>query len=261
MDLFFDTFPSRYSDSSISNGFADGQPILLPPVISVDDNGDMTINVATGDQETLGASTTTSNYVWSLTERTSNDRSLSGIATHVNWYLKLDNGERVVGPMTLFNSQLFFATFAPPGATAHVCSSGTSRVWGMDYIRPFGYLSQSTAINQGGLARLPGSKGDFVQSLTGQDVAGSSDAVIFGVAVAQQPTCSDAATSASNDFLGYGAEQTITHVTPGTYQLVMHIGGVQNNTAAGDLKANVRTVDLKSPPAASHLASWAALVE
>ncbi|MGC4092143.1 MAG: hypothetical protein QM756_30525 [Polyangiaceae bacterium] len=262
MDLFFDAFPLKAtSDTSFSNTWNSGQPIMLPPVVSVDPNGDITVNVATGDQETLGASTTTKNYVWSLTEKTTNNRA--SVSTQVNWYLPFTNGERTVGPMSIFNSQLFFTSFAPPVSGAHACSSGSSKVWGMDYIRPVDYKTSSPPKNKGGDPRLPDTSkpGTFVQSLTAQTITKNSDAVIFGVSVAQTPSCSQVGTGAANDFLGYRAQQTLTSVTPGQFQLVMHIGGVKNTTSTGDQQSNVKTVDLQPPPSAARVDSWAALVE
>ncbi|HET9958299.1 MAG TPA: hypothetical protein VFQ61_27580, partial [Polyangiaceae bacterium] len=180
----------------------------------------------------------------------------------VNWFQEMTNGERVVGPMTLFNAQLFFSSYAPPGSTSHACSAGTSKVWGVDYVRPLGFASQaSPPRNRGGEARLPNPSGGFLQSLTAQAVAGSSDAVIFGVSVAQEPTCSTNVENPQNDFLGYGATQAITNINPGRFQLVMHVGGVENTGAAGDLQANVKTVNLQSPGNATRVDSWAALVE
>jgi type IV pilus assembly protein PilY1 len=262
MDLFFDTFPLKaLSDAGFVNTFDSGQPIMLPPVVSVDERGDLTVNVATGDQETIGASLTTKNYVWSLTEKTASNRTV--VTTKVNWYLPFTNGERTVGPLSLFNSQLFFTSFAPPAAGAHACSSGGSKVWGMDYLKPVDYKSSSPPKNKGGDARLPdpNQAGQVIQSLTAAAVTKSSDAVIFGVSVAQEPSCSQIGTGASNDFLGYSGQQTVTHVSPGQFQLVMHIGGVKNTTATGDQQSNVRTVNLQPPASAARVDSWAALVE
>ncbi|HET9932281.1 MAG TPA: hypothetical protein VFQ35_16370, partial [Polyangiaceae bacterium] len=230
-------------------------------VVSVDSNGDITVNVATGDQETLGASPTTKNYVWSLTEKTTSNRTV--VSTKANWYLPFTNGERTVGPMSLFNSQLFFTSFAPPAVNAHACASGSSKVWGMDYLKPVNYKAASPPKNQGGDGRLPDSTSPtgYTQSYTAQQVTKSSDAVIFGVSVAQQPSCSQVSDGVKNDFLGYGSQKTLTSVTPGQFQLVMHVGGIKNTTATGDQQSNVRTVDLQPPPSAARVDSWAALVE
>ena len=265
MELFFDAFPrSVTSDSSVTHDYRSGQPIVLPPVLSVDERGDITIAVATGDQETIGADPSTINYVWSLTERTALGRASADVRTTINWYMKLPNGERVVGPMSLFNSQLFFASFAPPASTAHACSSGTSKVWGMDYIQPANPNGDpSPPRNLGGAARLADvtDGGKLVQSLSSQKIAGDANAVIFGVSVAQEPSCSTQENRPADDFFGYGAETTIRNVNPGKFQLVMHVGGIANTVATGDQQANVRTMDLPSPPNATKVDSWAMLVE
>src|SRR5688572_14894067 len=133
MNLFFDTYPASYgSDPAFPNAYNDGQPLQLAPVLSVDGAGDVTVNVATGDQDTIGASSTMKNFIWSLTEKTASDRTTA--TSQVNWFKALTGGERVVGPMALFNSALYFASYAPPGASDSVCSNGTSKVWGMHYI-------------------------------------------------------------------------------------------------------------------------------
>ncbi len=266
MELFFDTFPAALNgDTTVTHDFRAGQPIMLPPVLSVDENGDITVAVATGDQETIGADPTVSNYVWSLTEKSSDlARTTDSVQPRVNWYQKFTGGERVVGPMSLFNSQLFFTTFAPPAVGANACSSGTSKVWGMDYIRPNNPdASAEPPRNRGGEARLPDASdgGKLVQSLSSSKVTGNANAVIFGVSVAQEPSCSQTATSSGDDFLGFGAETTIRNVNPGKFQLVMHVGGIENTTSTGDQQANVRTLDLKPPPNATRIDSWAALVE
>ncbi|HWA73661.1 MAG TPA: hypothetical protein VG937_15050 [Polyangiaceae bacterium] len=262
MDLFFDAYPaSTTTDASFTNAPGDGQPLTLPPVISVDETGDITVNIATGDQDTSLTSVAGKNFVWSLTERTADDKTTS--VAHVNWYLPLTAGERVVGPMSLFNSQLFFSTYAPPDAAtlaSNACNAGKSKVWGMDYLRP----ASDTSLAAGGVARLPKhlDPGKFVQFLTASDAAGNASAVIFGVSVAQEPSCVETDETEADSFMGYKAEKnSVTHVTPGKFQLVMHIGGVESQVRTDDLQANVRTIDLQPPPSAARVDSWAALVE
>jgi type IV pilus assembly protein PilY1 len=261
MSLFFDAFPASSDlDTTFTHTAGSGQPLALPPVVSVDANGDITINIATGDQDTSVASTANKNFVWSLTEKTSGGRT--AVATHVNWFTALTGGERVVGPMSLFNSQLVFSSYAPPEASllaTHACNSGTSRVWGMDYIR----ASDKDNLALGGLPRLPDpdDAGEFVQRQSAAQVAGDASAVIFGVSVAQEPSCTTEADTTSDSFLGYKTERTVTHVSPGKFQLVMHIGGVDNPVRSDDLQANVRTIDLQPPPSAARVDSWAALLE
>jgi type IV pilus assembly protein PilY1 len=261
MDLFFDTFPkTRVGDASFTHGFADGRPIMLAPIVSVDGNGDITLNVATGDQDTVGTQATEKNYVWSLTEKTSNDRD--SVTTKVNWFQPFQNGERVVGAMALFNSQLFFTSYAPPASTA-VCSMGLTKLWGMDYVRPMNPSnSSSPPINQGGVPQLdPPTSGARVQWLSGAAVAGVSNAAVFGVSIAQTPSCTVTANEDPSDYFGYGAEQRITHVTPGKFELVMHLSGVSKTAQGDDLKASVKTLQLSPPANSTRIDSWAALVE
>jgi type IV pilus assembly protein PilY1 len=256
MKLFFDAFPQKSSkDSTLLSKADDGQPITLPPVISVDDKGDITVNIATGDQETVGAASTIKNYVWSLTEKTDTSRQTS--ITHVNWFMPMLNGERVMGPMSLFNGQLFFTSIAPLTAadvSAHACALPSGKVWGMDYIRPY----DKDQLAQGGIARMP-VKGVLKRFGTAEEITGSPSAAMFGVAVAQLPSCATNGQSAQNDFLGYKQETTISSVQPGQFQLVMSFR--DGTTPTVGTKVNVQTVDLQPPPSASRVDSWAAILE
>jgi len=258
MGLFFDAYPATYSgDPNFPNDADDGQPILLPPVVSVTATGDVTLNLATGDQDTLGASSGMKNFVWSLTEKANADRTQT--TTEVNWFLPLTGGERVVGPMVLFNSALYFASYTPPGTNASVCSNGSGRVFGMHYTLPVPGTTSTRPLNQGGEARLPGADNSLVQSRSSADITGDADSVVFGVTVAQQPTCSARSQETARDFLGYGIHRQITNVTPGKFELVMHTGSGGSKVEGGS--SNVRTLELRPPASAARVEGWAALVE
>jgi type IV pilus assembly protein PilY1 len=257
MSLFFDAYPASYgSDPNFPNTYDSGQPVLLPPTVSVDVNGDVTLNVATGDQDTLGASAGMKNFVWSLTEKTNSSRTYTN--SKANWFLPLTGGERVVGPMALFNSALYFASYSPPGAAASVCSNGSSKVWGMHYVLPTTGLGGVELLTQGGRAQLPGSSG-VVQFLTAALATGDAGATIFGVTVAQQPTCSTASSQTDSDFLGSGSHTTLSNVNPGKFQLVMHTGSGGTQVDGGT--SRVATIPLSEPVSGSRIDSWAALVE
>jgi type IV pilus assembly protein PilY1 len=261
MELFFDAFPERIGGTTLHD-FDDGQPIVAPPAVSVDQNGDITLNIATGDQETLGTAPGVTNYVWSVTEELNKDDRTS-ISRRVNWYKPFLNGERVVGSLTLFNSQVFFTTYTPAAGDAPVCKNGDTRVWGMDYLRPKGFGTAGVVINDGGDPRLrTATVTDPVQYLTAAAATGDPNAVVFGLSVAQQPTCSDSTQSETNSFLGYGgAQRAVRNVNPGRFELVMHKGGTNALAGDGSVSPNVATLPLPSPPTASRIDSWAALVE
>jgi type IV pilus assembly protein PilY1 len=247
MGLFFDLYPAAVQSTS-THDFDDGQPIATPPVLSVDESGDMTVAVATGDQDALGFSTGQVNYVYSLTE----DFDLGRFtATHrVNWLKAFSTGERAVGPLVLFNSNVYFATFL--GATGtNVCANGTSTIWGMQYIQPF----STTDFRQGGLAALPNASAPppRIQSIV------RNDAVVFGVSLAQQPTCfTTVDDAAGDDLFGYHGQTSIQQVTPAKFELVMHT----SPTAPGaGQPVSDDTIELEAPTSFARVVSWASIIE
>jgi type IV pilus assembly protein PilY1 len=257
MNLFFDAYPATYgTDPNFPNAYDSGQPILLPPVLSVDAVGDVTVNVATGDQDALGAAAGMKTFVWSLTEKTTSDRTPA--ASDANWFLPMTGGERVVGPMELFNSALYFASYAPPGASSGACNNGVSKVWGVHYTLPPAGPGDTLLVNQGGRAQLPGPSG-LVQYLTASGATGDADAVIFGVTIAQQPTCTTTASKNVSDSFGSGLRTVTTDVTPGKFQLVMHTGSGGTQIPGG--QSRTATIDLSPPVSRAKVDSWAVLVE
>jgi hypothetical protein len=136
VDLFFDGFPSD-GTGEFSHKWNHGQPVIAMPIISVDRKGSLTIAFSTGEQEAIGSDPTKpGNYVWSLTEEPSVDRTK--LTPKVNWYLALKGalaGDRVIGEMALFSGDLFFSTVGP-GTSNDACSSGSGKVWGMHYVDP-----------------------------------------------------------------------------------------------------------------------------
>ncbi|HVR18436.1 MAG TPA: hypothetical protein VMS65_02025, partial [Polyangiaceae bacterium] len=247
MKLFFDLYPATTSGGT-PHGFADGQPISVPPVLSIDERGRMTVNVASGDQDSLASSATQTNYVYSLVEDTNAGRTT---AVHkINWLKSFTNGERVVGPLALFGGDLFFATFVAASGS-NVCAIGTSKLWGMNYIQPF----STTDFKQGGLAALTNATPPPAKV----QVIDQGSTFISGVSVAQQPSCFNTSVDdIGDDLVGYRGLTRITQVNPGKFELVMH----QNQATGGANQRVANTaVQLETPPATSRIASWANVIE
>jgi type IV pilus assembly protein PilY1 len=252
MKLFFDLYPE-----TLSNTFSSGQPLELPPALSVDENGNVTLNVATGSQERLGVGTT-KNYVFALMDKAT--------GPEVGWYQLLpDPGERVLGPMVVFNSAVYFATYVPP-AEGDSCGQGTSRVWGMHFIRREGY-PLSTDLSKGG-DRPPGvTSGDFSDVdrpyLDMQDILGNTEdeGVIAGISLAQQPSCfTELTDTAGDDVLGFRGQHTLSQVTAGKFQLIVHTGSKTGASTSGGA-VNTAAIDLPQPPALSFSSAWATIDE
>ncbi len=217
LQIFFDAY-ANHSDPS------DRQPIVTAPVLSVTKTGDVTVAFATGDQEVVTATTGMTNYIYSLTE----ERDGRNVKSVVNWFESFDNGERVTGPLAIFNEAVFFSSFAPqPADGANPCKPGDSRIWGMHYVTPEG--------NGGGLPMLPAnpqnpSDGQVIASLPSSAIVGSANAdraVIFGVTVAQQPTCQSAPEEQQLEgYFGFtsGTFTSSTAAVKGSFELVVDAG-------------------------------------
>lgn len=115
---------------------AESQPVAVTPVLSLEPGGALVINAATGDQENVIFKSGQKNYVWSILEQrptstTSAPRALT------KWFETLNDGERVTGPMTVFDRTLYFATFAPRIPALNQCdNAGVARLWGLNYLLP-----------------------------------------------------------------------------------------------------------------------------
>lgn len=248
MKLFFDAYSAMASDA--------GQPVQTPPMLSVDLLGNVTVAFSTGDQDTLIGQVGQKNFIYSLTEKL--NAAQTGFEAKANWFTTFDDGERVTGPLSLFNGSLFFTTYKPESsAGGAACGQGSSRVWGVDYILPKTTGSSIAALDDGGKERMPNG-GSFVQYLDNTSAMLANAGIIFGVGVAQLPSCNQE-TTVPDDFAGNPNHTTITSISPGKFQLVMQVSG-QGNVNDNSQTARIE-IDLPTPPATSRIDSWAAIVE
>jgi type IV pilus assembly protein PilY1 len=125
----------------------DGQPIRVPPVLSLDPSGGIVVNVATGDQENILVNGER-NFVYSIQEERPTAVDVPSKAK-VKWYRALANAERVTGPMTVFDRTLYFATYTPAVPAAAACDAGgVPTLWGMDF-----FNASTSGISTGGAPR------------------------------------------------------------------------------------------------------------
>jgi type IV pilus assembly protein PilY1 len=241
MKLFFDLYPESIPNYS-GHAFDSAEPLDLPVVMSINDVGKPTINVATGSQELLGSTPSSTNFIYSLTD--------DGNGTTVSWFRRMTGGTRVLGPMILFNRSLYFATYSPPSANA---CQGTGTVDAMDYITP-------TTVGQpwlGGRA-VAGFPKTFAQVTGGSTTTG----VISGISLQQQPSCySTALDNAGDDVLGFKGQQVISQVNSGAFEIVVHTGNRASATSQAGATLNTARVQLPTPPALSFTSAWASIDE
>ncbi|HEY4102400.1 MAG TPA: hypothetical protein VGM44_00850 [Polyangiaceae bacterium] len=273
MSLFWDTFPNKSIHSHPAAGWNDGQPIVNAPVLSVDTSNNITIAVSTGDQNALGAAPNMLNYLWAL-------RDLPDV-NHVFfadllWVQQFVGGERVTGPISLFNSDLYFTSVTPP-SNSSVCSSGNTNLWGMHYATPrdgLGTVAQPPDRTVGGKAApFLAAFSTTAQSVSSTQLLGTgvqNQVVIFGAIVAEVPTCFDTSSTPTDAYLG--GHTQISNLNPGKFQLIVNVGGTsgagspaQINTG-GNQAVHVGAdgsvaIDLPALATPSHIDAWASIVE
>lgn len=270
MSLFWDAYAA--GDGNPAGTWDAGQPIATAPVLSVDTRGNVTVALSTGDQSSLGTSTGQTNFIWSLRDLP-NAASPPVFSADLAWGLKFVDGERVTGPISLFNSYLYFSTVTPPPPDAACTSTNGARVWGMHYLTPRdgdGTVATPPVRTVGGKAApFLAALGTTNQYITDTALLGTSadkQAVIFGVTVAQVPTCY------SEDVLPDGLGNTTTRISdvnPGKFQLLIQTGAAGVGTGAkadvagatSATSAGAAAISLPSLATPAHIEGWAALVE
>ncbi len=242
MNVFYDPFTDSGPNMDL------GQPIQNAPVLSVDNNGQITVAFSTGDQDSLTPDPTQTNYVASVTEAVT--VATDGTRTYksqLNWRYGWTGGERVLGPLTLFNKTLYYSSFAEGADCTDI---GASTIWGVDYLQP----KDATLLSGGLLAKQADGSSDFKVTEDG--------AVVAGVALRQLPSCNTNVTNSggSDSFLGYGNMTQTTTTTPGSFQLVFIKGG-STVGATTTTPLVTQTIALPPPKTPTRIDSWAPIIE
>ncbi|HYQ43314.1 MAG TPA: hypothetical protein VER11_15140 [Polyangiaceae bacterium] len=262
MSLFWDAFPAVEIHKHKAD-WDSGQPIANAPVLSVDSKGNLTLAVATGNQGSIGAASSVLNYVWALRDLPNAARQL---LPDMRWVQQFENGERVTGPISIFNSYLYFSTLKPPASGASCKTTDGAYIWGMHYMIPRdgegGALPPDRTV--GGQAapilKQFSTTDQFVADTTLLGTSAKNQAVIFGVTVAQVPTCY--AEEVVSDALG--THSRISDANPGKFQLVFQTGSASLSTggqATPGSAANTGTLDFPQLAIPARVEAWASIVE
>jgi type IV pilus assembly protein PilY1 len=275
--IFFDsyngTMDKNYNLSDSNHAAYDSEAIVITPLTTLDRQGNLTIQVATGDQDSFTANYTVPgqpkqvygevNFVYSLKLAIQGSGPTAVPQSQVNWWQYLPVGERVTGPMVVFDDTFYFATFVPPNPATPlqpVCTGGMPKLWGFDYELPnptcgvgpnFGFGSTGCGGNPrdflptGTLIEPPDDNGNPTVNV-----------VIPGVAVAVTPSCTSTSAATTDQYTG-GMQTGMSGTTAGTYSLVAQIAGKSSSTGA----QNTITKQLVSPNSTTLVDSWAGLAE
>jgi len=230
----------------------DGADSQDPPIISVDNSGNVVIVVGTGDMDDLEGqdlyrvASVTDTVRYSSTGAISFDPSL-------NWEIRLRPGEQVTGPMTLFESRVYFSTFASASDSTDLCEFGGSRLWGVHYLQttstaPADYTGTGFRFPAAGLEAVSGSS---VFDRHYVDIASNSIAV--GVSVGVSPTCVSG-TSLPDPYLG--SRFVVNEAAVPTFRLVSQVSG-GSSVSTGVTSVPTTSVSLPTPNAFTRIMSWA----
>ncbi|MBI5537202.1 MAG: hypothetical protein HY898_31060 [Deltaproteobacteria bacterium] len=285
--MFFDAYPTGGLGLDGIYTWQSASPIQTPPVVSIDTIGRVTLAFSTGGQDDISADGRLYN-VWSLTEVPVGNTATS----KVNWYLNHLNatdsnvpvdplpdpnppqglptpdpptptrfaaGERVFGPLSLFNSKLYFTTYDPKSASKASCRAGYSYVWGVHYINAGknANANPTSAPADGPFPEWKNNPTDLDKDRVRYFVQ-NAGSIAFGVGISQQPACiSFGAPSVVDSALAFGAtHSSMSTITPGPFQVV-----VQSGKTVGGSDTKVTAFNLAQPPGGSVIDSWAAIVE
>ncbi|HEY5956518.1 MAG TPA: hypothetical protein VIV60_08200, partial [Polyangiaceae bacterium] len=255
------TLPSKWSmklmfDAYHGKAWNAGQPIATTPLVSTDEMGKVVVLFSTGSQDDLIGTPNSENFVYSIREEAS-DNLTSTVTTKVNWYLAFTSGRRVAGPMSLFASNLYFSTYAPPTQTS-ACDAGSSSIWGMHYTTPF----EKDDLSKGGTPALPkdgaASATEKVQEITPDGSLIAAGSTIFGVGIAEIQSCG-AADQFGDPAMGQQAG-SIAAAKPASYQLVVQTGRASSSSDQSTT-TNTATIDLPTPSFGPFISGWTLVME
>ena len=266
-ELFADLYNTT-TDPTTSTSWGDGQPFQVTPVLSLDPQGRLVINAATGSIQTFD--NTGVEYVYSITEMVQGNPAK--LRANINWWLGpatmssvgvgMQPGERVSGPMAVFNGTLYFSTYAAPAPNVASCNGGNAYLYGRDYVTP----DVASDLSQGGRRVMQPPPPAAPQTPPPFSVAASSlvptppaGAIIPGVAIQGSPACAGLGGSSSDQYVAGQNHQMPQNFAGGTFSLFAQVGskGIPgSNAATGQVNLNVPT-----PIAPTAIDSWAAVLE
>jgi hypothetical protein len=182
-------------------------------------------------------------------------------------------GERVSGPMTVFNGVLYFATYAAapapaPGQVVTTCTDAVARIWGLDFVNPADTNCSTTASTTcdrsiGGKPLLTLPPPLPANSLYANITPSATDAtltnvVIPGLAINETPACASGGTATTDNYVAGATHITPTNMTSPSYSIMAQVGQTNPN---GSGARTLNNLSVPKPISPAQIDSWAAVVE
>jgi type IV pilus assembly protein PilY1 len=247
-------FLDLYNQDTTAKLWSDGQPVEVPLVTSLDTDGNVVLHAATGPQGTFD--NTGVYFVYSIKETVQG--ATPKLRALVDWWLDpatvtTSVGERVSGPMTVFDGVLYFATYAAAPPASASCTSGHGRIWGLDFVKP----ADVNFLNKGGLARVVPPVGAHPQYVQPDETDNTLlGAVIPGVSIKATPACAGLGTSGADPYVAGAQHSTEQNLSPGQYSVFSQVGATGPSGGSKTYELQIPT-----PIAPTMIDSWAAVLE
>ena len=253
-ELFLDAYNTDVDKSGTQP--TDGQPIQVPMVTSLDLTGNLVLNFGTAGQDTFDSNGTY--YMYSVSEVVAG--TPAKMHAQVNWWLDPSTvtnspGERVSGPMTVFDSAFYFATYAAAPQGSQSCTSGHGRIWGLDFVQP----NDPTTLSKGGLPRLVAPPVNHNNQYIQPDETDSTllGVVIPGVTINATPACAGLPTAGPDQYVAGQTHSMPQGFQPGQYSVYSQLGTTGTNGQA----TRQFNMQVPTPMSPTTVDSWAAVLE
>lgn len=235
---------------------ADGATSVEPPIVSTDAQGNVIVIAGTGDLDDLE-----SGRPYRISSVTDGVRyaAVTGEPTYtttVNWHIALRDGEQVTGPLELFDSRVYFGTFAAATDDLDACEFGGSRIWGVDYLRSSTTPASGYSISSVGDFPTPGLEGTLGTNVfDAHYVDLAANTIALGVAITRTPTC--VTTDVIPDpYLGMNRE-TVSASGGGEFSLTAQVSGPGGTTVSGGASVSLFSRSLPAPQSVTYVTGWA----
>lgn len=236
-------FHDMFFDATGEEAHAVGQPSYEPPVLSVDDDGNVVVVQATGDTDELEG--TASNRVASVTEILDTDSSGNydpdATRAALSWTKALDEGESVTGPLELFDGTVYFASFKGQ-VSSDACDFGASQLHAYDFVDNDGMSPPGPVPPDG--------------DLPDQFNTSHTNRLFMGVGITQRPQCFVEEDLPDPYIPGQVA---LPPASPPRFQLVVQSSG-GGDTSGGSV-LSTEEIDLPVEASFTRIQSWASSVD
>ncbi|MET0386430.1 MAG: PilC/PilY family type IV pilus protein [Polyangiales bacterium] len=267
-DLFWDRGPSE------------GETTYERPILSLDESRRVVVIVGTGDTDNFEKSTI-ENRVVSMTEIAQTGANKpADYSAAVNWELRVDGSDKsfvpsemVTGQMSLFQGQLYLASFISVSDTSDLCARGRGRLWSVDYRKrdlaranPSSGSSTSGGVVTYSPLRLDVASPDT--SGSNADIglfnitkgAAEPNLLVQGLGTTQRATCNSALPDDTGNYFARIRLPIIQQSAPSIWIVAQASSNNRTRQRAGSQLGTLQ-VQLTRPMAFSTLASWAGSIE